>query len=110
VKSLFLLFLFFLNPLYGLVDNSNCNNETASIKIENCIRVQTFDKKFKYYVVTEKMTIPIRSVNEFATTKLASYLKTKEGETVNALVHFHTYKLADGHSYFFNMEIFNIYK
>lgn len=110
MKKLFLLFLFFLNKIYGFVDTSNCNNNIASIKIENCISVETFNKKFKYYVITEKMIIPIRGANEFSTKKLASYLKTKEGESVNVSVHFHTYKLAYGDSYFFNMEIFNIYK
>lgn len=110
MKKFILLFLLLCSSIYGYKQTDNCSAGKFEIKVIDCIQVKNKHGRFDYFLISDHYSYEIKSVNEYMTTKLAAFIKTKVGQDIQVQAHYHYYKMYDGTLFFTLMQITNAYK
>ena len=86
-----LIFCLFCSQVFGFNDYSNIGHEVIHAKVVDVFRVSGGKEEFQYILVSDKGNFEIKSENKLATTKIASFLKLRQGEERKIILHFRYY-------------------
>jgi hypothetical protein len=86
-----LIFCLFCSQVFGFNDYSNIGHEVIHAKVVDVLRVSGDTEEFRYILVSDKGNLEIKSKNKLSTTKIASFLKLRQGEERKIILHFRYY-------------------
>lgn len=110
MRLFFLLFLTLVNFSYGIKDTSNFGHSEKEVFILDVIKEEVDKDKFKYILLTPEEDLYIESINEYATLKVAAFLKTKINTKQKITYHYNYYNVNGKYVYMYNIKVCNATK
>ena len=107
---LLILFLLFSNSLFGLQNPAKLGHRYSIVEIKEVIKYISSETGEETFVVfTDRQPYIVESLNEYATVKVAAFLKTKKGTKQKVVLHYNYFDLGNGIKYQFGFKVCNVF-
>ena len=102
------LFLFQTNT-FALIEPSQVGHKYVDLKINDVQKFISQDKRIDYILFTDSGTYKIKSINDYTTLKVASFLKVNRGKKKKIVLHFNYFNVGAGKTYQYSFRVCNVF-
>ena len=104
------LFLLSSINLFGFLDPSKIDHKEIVTEIKDVVKFVSIENKKETFVLfAESQPYIIKSYNDFATVKIASFLKVNKGNKKKVVLHFNYFHLGNGIKYQYSFRVCNAF-
>ena len=108
--KLLILFLLLSNSLFGFQNPAKLGHKYSILEIKEVVKyISTETGEETFVAFTDRQPYIVESLNELATVKIASFLKTKKNTKQKVVLHFYYFTLGDDTTYQYGFKICNVF-